>query len=108
MTINKATLQVLIFREGPLMVARCLEHDIAAEGENIGEAWEVWKIVFKAQILVDIRAGKEPLADIGPAPDLYFDMFRHAMLLESTPIRLPDTVPMGLMKAAMHPELRAY
>jgi hypothetical protein len=43
-------LTILILREGSLTVARCLEHDVAAQGESIEEALRAWVDVFAAQI----------------------------------------------------------
>lgn len=101
-------LTILILREGPLTVARSLEYDIVAQGDSIDEALAAWADVFAAQIILDVRAGREPLADVGPAPERYFELFKRAKRLETEPIRLPDEVPHPWMIAAMHPELRAY
>ncbi len=101
-------LDVLVFKEGRLMVARCLQYDIAAQGETIDEALAAWEDVFTAQILVDKKAGREPLAGIGPAPQRYFDLFKKAVhRLEGAPMRLPDEVPESWMIAAMRSEIRA-
>jgi hypothetical protein len=100
-------LTILFLREGPLTVAQCLEYDIAAQGDGIDEALRAWGDVLAGQIIVDIRAGREPLSDVRPAPDYYFDMVpRSKRLADPTPVRLPDDVPPAWMLHAMHPELR--
>ena len=101
-----APLNIVLFREGALMVARCLEYDIAAQGETVEAAMAAWVDVFAAQIIIDVRAGREPLAQIGPAPERIFEVFRRAKRLAPEPLRLPDEVPPPWMLAAMHPELR--
>ncbi len=101
------SLTILVFREGTAMVAQCLEYDIVAQGPTAREAMQAWADVFAGQIVLDLRAGREPLADVGPAPERYFELFKEAYRLEAEPIRLPDEVPHAWMIAAMHPELRA-
>jgi hypothetical protein len=76
-------LNVVIVREGELMVAHGLEHDIAAQGDSVEEAIEAWEGVLAAQVLVDIRAGREPLSGVGPADAHYFDAFKKAKRLEA-------------------------
>ena len=98
----------LLIREGQLAVARSLEVDIAAQGATIAEALRAWAETFAAQILVDIRAGREPLSGIGPAPERCFEQFRRATRLAPEPLRLPDEVPESWMFAAMRSESRVY
>jgi len=100
-------LTILVLREGALTVARCLEYDIVAQGQSVDEALRAWAEVFAGQIIIDARAGREPLAQVGPAPERFFELYQRARKLEGTPMRLPDEVPQPWMIAAMHPELRA-
>jgi hypothetical protein len=108
MTPHPPKLTILLLHEGLLTVARCLEYDIAAQGNSIEEAIDAFADVLAAQIMLDVRAGREPLSQIGPAPEEYFEKYRRAKRLESEPLRLPDGVPQAWVIGAMHPELRAY
>jgi hypothetical protein len=98
---------ILVLREGTAMVARCLEYDIAAQGDTIEDALEAWEDVFIGRILLDMRAGRELFHGIGRAPERYFELFRRARPMAANPIPLPNDVPQPWMRAAMHPELRA-
>ena len=67
-------LTILITREGTLMVARCLEYDIVAQGKSNTNALVAWLDVYNGQMIVDERAGREPLEGIKPSPQRYFDL----------------------------------
>jgi hypothetical protein len=93
---------ILLAVDGGQMVARCLEHDIAAFGRTVEEAMTAWRDVFAAQILLDLKAGRAPLEGIEPAPPECFEMYERGRKLDYEPI----LVATGGRHAVLKPELR--
>src|SRR6266542_2500761 len=65
-------LKVIYLPEGNAWVAQCLEHDIAAQGKTLPEAEDAFRRTLLAQVVLDIRKGREPLEDIKAAPKMYW------------------------------------
>lgn len=70
----KENIQVLFLREGRSTVAQCLEYNIAAQGEDVQIAkWRFARTIL-GQAALDRLRNKEPLAGIGEAPKMYWEM----------------------------------
>ena len=62
-------LRIVLYREDDLWIGQCLEHDIRAQASNVKE--------LENRLVATVEAHKEQggLADIGPAPKVFFDMW---------------------------------
>jgi len=86
---------LLFMREGSLMVAQCLEYDVVAQGEDFDDALCNWGEVFSAHILSDLKKGREPLSEVKPAPQFYFDLVPYSKRVIGRDVApLPGGVPM--------------
>lgn len=102
---RKLTLRLLLIKEGSQWVAQCLEHDLAAQGEEIDDAIDAFASILAAKIISDTKAGREPLVNCKPAPAHYFALAQRAKHIDTpTPRRLPDEVPPPWMRV-LEPEL---
>ena len=66
----------VLFEEKGMWVGQILEHDIAAQGDDPDEVRSELLRGLAAHITLDIYSGIQPLSDIPPAPQEYFDRFR--------------------------------
>ena len=69
-------------------VALCLEYFISAQGATITEAMQSFRESLAAEILLDIKQGREPLSATPPAPAKYVQMWEDS-------IRLAEDLPLG-------------
>ena len=70
-----SSINVLIFHHDDLWIAQGLEHDIVAQGSSIDHVEQRFVHTLVAQVLMDLKEGKEPLADLGPAPEGWKNSF---------------------------------
>lgn len=99
------TLTILLSHGGSAWVAQTLEHDLAAQGENIDDAIENLSAVLAGQFISDVRAGREPLEACPPAPAYLFERLKRAKRLDMhQPIRLPDDVPPSVRSRTLSPQ----
>lgn len=68
-TKRRLSINVLIFPNDGLWIAQGLEHDIVAQGNSIDHVEQRFVHTLVAQVLMDSMEGKEPLANLGPAPE---------------------------------------
>ncbi len=62
MSDSKETLTILVAQEGKAMVATCVEHWLAGEGDTAADALHAFADVLTGQIAIDTMAGVEPLS----------------------------------------------
>ncbi len=90
-------LRVLLIRqEDGLWAAQCIDHDIVAQGNSIGEAKRAFERTVMGQILFDFKNGQRPLAAFPPAPPRLREIFDRAeelTLADKGPIKLPEGTP---------------
>ena len=83
MEIARDTVEIsmVIYPEGGISIARDIEHDIAAHGDNPVEASERFNDKVRAELAVslDLHDAK-PLSGIDRAPTKFADMFRRAKM----------------------------
>src|SRR5262249_29907877 len=68
-------LKVLLRKENRSWVAQCVDYDIAAQGETVRAAMSAFHRTLKAQVMLDIERGREPLKAIPAAPEVYAKQF---------------------------------
>jgi hypothetical protein len=107
MTQVTFVVSVLLLREEDGWVAQCLEYDVAAQGKTITQVKTAFERTFVGQILVDVKAGRQPLEGVGQAPGFYWEKFEHAeRLADRKPFYLPEGIPPAFMIAAVADDVR--
>ena len=89
-------LSVLVRQEDGVWCAQCLEHDIAAQGDSWDQLFRRLSLTVAGQIIVDLKHGKNPLADIEPAPEDLHEEFPKGRRLEVEDPCLPEISPPGV------------
>jgi hypothetical protein len=69
------TIRVIMFEEGGLWVAQCLEHDIAAQAENVDTLHARLNATLKAEYNESMERHGKPFAGIDPAPERFQRMW---------------------------------
>jgi hypothetical protein len=77
MTAPEITLRVVMFKDGDLWVAQCLEHDIGAQATTFDELKTNFNAVLRAELKESAEHHQPPLADIPPAPERFHTMWHH-------------------------------
>lgn len=75
------TLRILLFKPGSQWVAQCLDVDLVAQGPEIDDAIEAFASVLTGRILLDLKAGREPLSSCGQTPPQYVELAERAKAL---------------------------
>ena len=94
--MNIGTISVVMFQEGEWWTAQCLEYDIAAQAKTVPDLYYELDRVLVGHLVANTELGREPFADIRPAPEEYWHMFTEAKLRlqgDRLPFRMPPTVP---------------
>lgn len=87
---------LLLQQEDGLWAAQCIDHDIVAQGNSIGEAKRAFERTVVGQILFDFQNGRSPLAQFPPASPKLREIFEKAgelALADKGPIKLPEGTP---------------
>ncbi|MDZ4859295.1 MAG: hypothetical protein SGI88_09930 [Candidatus Hydrogenedentes bacterium] len=99
------SLNVLIFSDGDLTVAQCLEYDIAVQARTWLDAISAFKLAIIEQVQLDIEVGKQPLSDTPAAPHMYTEKFNDehavpidAQTVQEAPIGSPDELVARLFR----------
>jgi hypothetical protein len=71
-------IRVVQFREGPWLVAQCLEVDIAAQRKTEDDLLRQLNRLLVGRVLASEKLGVEPFATLPPAPQRYWDMYSEA------------------------------
>ncbi len=67
--------RIVVFREGDLWVAQCLEYDIGAQAPDLGELDQRIALAIKLEREKSIELHGEPFAGIEPAPRHFHEMW---------------------------------
>lgn len=78
------TLRILLFKPGSQWVAQCLEVDLVAQGPEIDDAMEAFVSVLTGRILLDLKAGREPLSSCEKTPAKYVELAQRAKALKES------------------------
>jgi hypothetical protein len=68
-------IRAVIFREGDLWVAQCLEFDIGVQARDLGGLAERLHIAIGAEYRASTENAGKPFSGIDEAPKLFFDMW---------------------------------
>ncbi len=91
----KRSISALLFIEQGSWVGQILEYDIAAQGSKLDEVQYELMRTLMAHIALDVEAGREPLENLPPAPQHYWDMFKDGkrLVADAKPrFRLPKPI----------------
>lgn len=99
MTPNSFAVSVLLHKDGDAWVAQCLEYDLAAQAPTLEDAKKRFLGTLGAQIMMDLRAKRTPLAQLGMAPQRYFEKMVRA---EQDGPQLPVYVPAAVGTPRVH------
>ena len=86
----------VIYPEGAVYIAQCLEYDIVSQGKTITQANERLVRNIAATLFVCVESGKQPFEGVPAAPRQFWEMFDSATLEISSPerpMRLPAIRP---------------
>jgi hypothetical protein len=86
----------VIYPEGAVYIAQCLEYDIVSQGKTITQANQRLIRSIAATVCVCVESGKKPFEGVPAAPRQFWEMFESATLEISSPehpMRLPQPMP---------------
>lgn len=97
-------LRVVVFREGDVYVAQCLEIDIATQASDIPELLERLELTIDAECALSKELGEQPLQGIAPAPNYFHALWeKRSVSLEHLKVAVGHhfrTVEVGLLPKA--------
>ncbi|MGH7038502.1 MAG: type II toxin-antitoxin system HicB family antitoxin [Stellaceae bacterium] len=96
MEVQEFRVSVVIYPEGDVWIAQCLEYDIVSQGETIQDVQDRLTQNIAATLSVYADNGKNSLEDIPPAPKKFWEMFERATVRVSgrkRPMRSPRPLP---------------
>lgn len=96
MQIDAFKCSAVIYPEGHVYIAQCLEYDIVSQGKTISQANERLVQNIAATLCVCVESGKKPFEGVPAAPRQFWEMFENATLEISSPdrpMRLPRPMP---------------
>jgi len=103
--VKKRVLNVLLIKEPTHWIAQCVERDLVAQGRSLDEAIESFVHVLTTQLMLDEKAGREPLSDVPPPPkEVEQRFFGAKKLQESREVR--SGLPPAWMIEAFQNEFR--
>ncbi len=85
-------IDVLFLREGDWWSAQCLQYDITAQARTIDDLRHELMRALLGHMAACLELGREPFADLGAAPQRYWDMWLKSGVkveLEPLPFRAP-------------------
>jgi hypothetical protein len=79
---NEKTIRVIVFREGDLYVAQCLEYDIATQSKSLESLIDRLELTLDAEFSLCDEVGVQAHKAIPPAPNYYHGLWdtRFALL----------------------------
>jgi len=67
--------RVIVYSEGDLFIAQCLEVDIATQARDIPTLLERLDMTLDAECAICREGGRDPLKRIAPAPNYFHDLW---------------------------------
>lgn len=106
----KATsqLRAIMFKDGDMWVAQCLEHDIGAQGKDLPELVDRLALTIEAELRESIASHGGPFVGIDPAPQHFHAMWdrRSGEYVPTEPHRIQFKID-GLKEIPLDLALRA-
>jgi hypothetical protein len=96
---------ILIQQADGTWSAQCLQYDIAAHAKTIPDLDYELQRVLISHIAISLELKQEPFAGIGPAPQVFWDMFERAKMTVESPER-PFRLPRPMAFPRVTPRLK--
>lgn len=87
---NYEEIHVLVFRDGDLLIAQCLEYDIAVQAKELIKLQDLLVSEIIEQIKLDIQYGEEPLSTTPKTPQSFWDMLDKSCFDAPMDFNIPD------------------
>jgi hypothetical protein len=81
--------RVVIFKDAGYFVAQCLEHDIGAQASSLDVLRGRFAATFEAERTESLARTGEEFGGIGPAPQMYFDLWEKSAREAQAPMKVP-------------------
>ena len=89
-TGEESTIRAIVFKEGDLYIAQCLEYDICVQGATISALLDRLDLTVEAEFDTCRSVGKSPRELICQAPNYYHTLWeQRSVQLERISIRAP-------------------
>jgi hypothetical protein len=76
--MRRPTITAIVFKQGRLWVAQCLEVDLCVSVESKDELPKALRRRLQSQMLIDLRHGIVPFSRFGRAPERYWKLLERA------------------------------
>jgi hypothetical protein len=83
--MKQIQIRAVMFQDSSFWCAQCLEHDVAVQAETVDELVVALADTLSAYVELAATEGREPFADMPPAPIEFEDMFRRAHEFKARP-----------------------
>jgi len=74
-------IKVVLFQDGTLWVAQCVNHDLASQGKTLEEAQRNLIRMIVGNVILDLQKGIKPLSQYASAPKAFQDIFNQSLML---------------------------
>jgi hypothetical protein len=97
-------IRAVLFEEEGAWSAQCLDFDIAAQAKTLAELHEEIVRVLAVHVAASRQLGREPFADVNPAPKRFWDLYETGLPVESRSASF--RIESGPTLPPIRPELR--
>jgi hypothetical protein len=100
---DETHIRAIVFQEGDMYVAQCLEYDIATQAKDLDALIDRLDLTIEAVCEECSLRSKEPHELIGPAPNYYHSLWEKRSLAlgrVNVPTQASVSVEVGFAKAA--------
>ena len=80
-TTTTVKFNALLFKRGDWWVAQGIEYDIVAQAKTIEDLDYEFQRAIVAEMIIAVKHGEEPFANLSPAPEVYYDLWQDAVAL---------------------------
>lgn len=102
-TDDLENLRVIVYREGDIYVAQCIEYDIATQAKDIDALLERLDLTIDAECAMSKERTGKPFGGIAPAPNYFHNLWeKRSVSLEHLhiPVHQHLKIEVALAKAA--------
>lgn len=73
--MHSGDVRVIMFQEGEAWVAQCLEHDIAAQADDLDELHMRFALTLRMELRTSLERSGRPFGGIEPAPRHFHELW---------------------------------
>lgn len=100
---NESHIRTVVYREGDVYIAQCLEYDISTQAPDIETLLTRLDVTLDAECAVSVERGERPFEGIAPAPVYFHGLWdKRSVTLKhlQTPVGHLFNLEVALAKAA--------